>query len=428
MNQTTPSAPQTPQIQVNQEEANLITFTPIVEQQVPPVQSVTGIQERPKQQRSPRKKKNSEWTLNQRQFDHSKTQEISHILPGEQLNVFNGEESVSYLQLPVKKKEENRFCTRCGEMGHGRRYCQVNTWCKFCIRDTHATQACHKYEKFVKDNPIVSSRRNTPVQVQGQRAAVNPQERPQQPLFPHQPVQRYNPTVIPQTAMHNLAPQVEGRESREHSRKSPQNQMEEVRTPMLKQLPHQRSCQDVCMDPHYQKPPQYAEINHHRPSPQPPVEVNEIGHTIQQGVIQRPVQRHTQAAGGPRGLTVPVNTQQTTSVPSLQIKENGGACERDRKQESDPDPNGYVLNCIHESKPLTVNNVGRPVFVNHYYVGEAFIPVTNKKLIKLDECEVLIENSLRNTLSRGMEREFREHSQNSRIKWQLNEAERGQMQ
>ena len=53
LNQTTPSAPQTPQIQVNQEEANLITFTPIVEQQVPPVQGGTGIQEQPKRQRSP---------------------------------------------------------------------------------------------------------------------------------------------------------------------------------------------------------------------------------------------------------------------------------------------------------------------------------------------------------------------------------------
>ena len=97
----------------------MITFTPIVEQQVPPVQGATGIQEQPKRQISPQKKKNSEWTLNQRQFDHSETQEISHILPGEHLNVFNGEESVSYLRLPVKKKEENRFCTRCGEMGHG---------------------------------------------------------------------------------------------------------------------------------------------------------------------------------------------------------------------------------------------------------------------------------------------------------------------
>ena len=194
-------------------------------------------------------------------------------------------------------------------MGHGRRYCQVNTWCKFCITDTHATQACCKYEKFVKDNPIASSRRNTPVQTQGQRATVNPQERPQQPLFPHPAMQCYNPTVIPQIVRHSLTPQEELRESREYSRKSPQNQIKEVRTPMSKPLPHQRSCQDVRMDPHYQKPPQYAEINYHQPPPQTSVEVNEIGPTIQQGVIQRPVQRHTQVAEGPRRPTVPVNAQ-----------------------------------------------------------------------------------------------------------------------
>ena len=282
--------------------------------------------------------------------------------------MFNGEESASYLQLPVRKKEENRFCTRCGEVGHGRRYCQVNTWCKFCITDTHATQACRKYEKFVKDNPIASSRRNTPVQVQGQRTTVNPQERLQQPLFPHPPVKRYNPTVIPQIAMHSLTLQDEERESREHSRKSPQNQMKEVQTLMSKQFPHQRSCQDVRMDPRYQKPPQYAEIKYHRPSSQTPVEVNEIGPTIQQGVIQRPVQRHTQAAGErARGPTVPVNAQQTTSVSSLRTNGNSGTYE---KQESEPDQNGYVFNCIHENRPFTVNDVGRPVFVNHYYAGK----------------------------------------------------------
>ena len=119
LNQNTSSVPQTTQTQVNQEEANLITFSPVVEQQVPALQGATGVQEQPKQQRSPQKKKGSEWTLNQRQFDHSKTEEISHILPGEQLNMFHGEESVSYLQLPVKKKEDNCFCTRCGERGHG---------------------------------------------------------------------------------------------------------------------------------------------------------------------------------------------------------------------------------------------------------------------------------------------------------------------
>ena len=232
------------------------------------------------------------------------------------------------------------------------------------------------------------------------------------------PVQRYNPTVIPQMQMHDLTPQREKRESREHSQNSPQNQMREVQTPMSKQLPQQRSCQDVCMDPRYQEPPQYAEINYHRPSPQRPVEVNEIGPTIQQGVIQRPVQRHTQPTERPRRLTVPVNAQQTTSVHSLQIN--------DRKQESDPEENGYVINCIHENRPFTVNDVGRPVFVNHYYAGEAFIPVTNKKLIKLDECDVSTEISLRNAQPQAMEREFKEHSRNSQIMQQTAEAERKQ--
>ena len=72
------------------------------------------------------------------------------------------------------------------------------------------------------------------------------------------------------------------------------------------------------MDPHYQKPPQYAEINYHRPSPQTAIEVNKMGPTIQQGLIQHPVQRHTQATDGrPRGSTVPVNRQQTLSVTYL---------------------------------------------------------------------------------------------------------------
>ena len=195
---------------------------------------------------------------------------------------------------------------------------------------------------------------------------------------------------------------------------------------MSKQFPHQRSCQDVRMDPRYQKPPQYAEINYHRPSPQTPVEVNKIGPTIQKGVIQRPVRRHTQAVGErTRGPTVPVNAQQTTSVPSLQINRNSGTCE---KQESDPDQNGYVFNCIHENRLFTVNDVGRPVFVNHYYAGEAFIPVTSKKLIKLDECDVSTEISLKNAQPQGMECDSTEHSQNSQIIQQMGKAEREQVQ
>ena len=249
-------------MQVSQKEDDLITFTLFGEQQVPEVQGAEGNHEKPKRQRSPRKKKKSEWTLNQRQFDQNKTQEISHISPKERLNVFNGEEpNVSYLQLPVKRREESRFCTRCSEMGHGKRYCQATTWCKFCTSNTHATQACRKYEKFVRDNPIVSSRRNT--LVQEQKIAVNIQEPIQQPLFPNPPVQCFNTPVIPQIGTNNLAPQVEEHESREHSRKLPPNQTRETKALMSAQRPHQGSCQDVCMDPRYQKPPQYAEIHHH---------------------------------------------------------------------------------------------------------------------------------------------------------------------
>ena len=185
------------------------------------------------------------------------------------------------------------------------------------------------------------------------------------------------------------------------------------------------------MDPRYQKPPQYAEIHHHRPSPQMPIEINEIGPTIQQGMIKRLVQKRMQSTGARLGrLTAPVNTRQTASVLNLQITENGGARERDRlpKQEGDPDQNDYVLNCIHKNRPLTLNDVGRPVFVNHYYVGEAFIPVTSKKLIKLDECDMSIENSLRNAQPQGIEHKYREHPHNLRITQQQNRIERGQAQ
>ena len=415
---------------MNQQEANLITFTPIGEQQVSQVQGAARSQEQPKRQRNPKKKKNSEWTLNQRQFDQNKTQEISHILPGEHLNVFNGEEpSMSYLPLPVKRKEENRFCTRCGEMGHGQRYCQTATWCKFCTSDTHATQACRKYEKFVRDNPIASSRRNTPVQ--GQKIVVNTQESNHGLVFPHPHVQHLNPTVIPQIETNISGPQEQECKFREYSQKSPQNQIKEVRTPMSKQLCHQRSCQDICMDPRYQKPPQYAEIQQHRPEQQTPIEVNEIGPTIQQGVIQHPVQRGTQAAGAQsRRSMPPMNTQQTASLPNVQIAGNEGTRERDRspEQEGEPNHHDYVLNCIHKNRPLTWNDVGRPVFVNHYYVGEAFIPATSKKLIKLDECDVSTETSLINVQQQGAECDFREHSQNSQMEQQQTGIEKGQVQ
>ena len=59
-NQTSSPAPQTPRMGVNEQEANLIAFTLLGEQQAPPVQVAAGSQEQPKRQRSPGRKKKSE--------------------------------------------------------------------------------------------------------------------------------------------------------------------------------------------------------------------------------------------------------------------------------------------------------------------------------------------------------------------------------
>ena len=93
----------------------------------------------------------------------SKPQEISHISPVEQVNVYNTEEpSVSYLQLPIRKTVDSRLCSKCGKPGHWRKNCQVTTWFRFRTSGTHSTQVCRKYTNFAKDDPIVSSRRTTP--------------------------------------------------------------------------------------------------------------------------------------------------------------------------------------------------------------------------------------------------------------------------
>ena len=126
----------------------------------------------------------------------------------------------------------------------------------------------------------------------------------------------------------------------------------------------------------------------------------------------------------------PMNTQQTVSQHNLQITENEEIREKDSlpEQEGEPNRKDYVLNCIHENRPFTLNDVGRPVFVNHYYAGEAFIPLTSKKLIKLDECDVSSENSLRNAQLQGTDCEYREHFKNLWIPQQRNSIERGQAQ
>ena len=189
------------------QEPNLISFTPLQGQQ-----HVTEKKDdKQKKQRSPRRRRSTrnDGQPNQRQVEQN--MEISHISPGGQVNVFNTEEpSISYLQLPTRMAQENnKVCTKCGEMGHWKRYCRNMTWCKFCTSETHATQACRRYANFVRDNPIASSRRMTPVQEQRSSEINRPNvpvgqksqyEMERNQLFPHPPTQHFRPPEIPPVA------------------------------------------------------------------------------------------------------------------------------------------------------------------------------------------------------------------------------------
>ena len=269
------------------QDYNLITFTPPPRQRG--LQGTTERQQEPKKQRTHRKKKHKgDWTLNQRQFDQNKQQEISHISPVDQINILNTEEpSVSYLQLPIRKMTvENRLCSKCGKPGHWKHYCKAATWCRFCMSETHATQACRRYANFVWDNQIASSRRTTPVQ---QDLPRGPQQQgmDKRQLFSQPPTQCFQAPVIPPVERRN--------------------------TQLLsqQQLHVQRSSQDVRMDPCFrQLPPQYSQVQQHRRTESPLIEVNEVGPTIQQCAVPREIQQHT----GVR----PKQIQQTRTVSQNQ--------------------------------------------------------------------------------------------------------------
>ena len=112
-------------------EDYLITFTPLTIN--PQGRGQEHPQQEPKEQRNhQRRVQNGTWRLNQKQFNLSRNQEISHISPVEQVNGFNIEEpSVSYLQLPMGKTADQRVCSECGNPGHWGKYCQSTTWCRF---------------------------------------------------------------------------------------------------------------------------------------------------------------------------------------------------------------------------------------------------------------------------------------------------------
>ena len=129
-------------------------------------------------------------------------------------------------------------------------------------------------------------------------------------------------------------------------------------------------------------------------------------------------------------MTASARPNETTSQPSLSLQnrrqnignftsdpeQNG----RDRLPENERYPNhgDQVINSIRGCKPLPLSEVARPVFVNHYYAGEPLVPVTSRRLIRLDESDISTENLAENPQPQVHNCEFVEHSRDL-LKMQL---------
>ena len=185
----------------------------------------------------------------------------------------------------ISNRDNCDICTQCGETGHVKHFCTASTWCKFCVMGSHSTQAYRKYANLMRDNPMASSRRTTPVQDEMSR-----NEGWQQRGGP--PVERFQPPVVPLVDFRRRQQPVAMPRHTEPERSHHE----------------QKNSQDVLRDPHFQQTHSSHPLRQQLQPP--PIAVNEMGPTIQGGVIQRPVRQEAQ----------PVNPQ---CQPSNQGRENG---------------------------------------------------------------------------------------------------------
>ena len=85
-----------------------------------------------------------------------KEQEVSH--PDSYLQ--GRHNTTTYMNLP--NSIQNKTCGRCGLVGHIKKQCREEVYCKFCRNSSHSIRACRTYANFLRVDPMTSSRKNTP--------------------------------------------------------------------------------------------------------------------------------------------------------------------------------------------------------------------------------------------------------------------------
>ena len=89
----------------------------------------------------------------QQQHDQPRTMQSQENYPRQDDQLQGLHNTTTYMTLP--NSMQNKICGRCGLMGHIKRMCKEEVYCRYCKVYTHAAAACRTY-------PVTSSRKNTP--------------------------------------------------------------------------------------------------------------------------------------------------------------------------------------------------------------------------------------------------------------------------
>ena len=432
------------------QEQNLITFTPtptsssrdrspneaevdVVEPRQP---SATGdeeslTQQTPQPQRTPRTQDRQD-AVGQAQIEVNNIaqegtdeipREIQQLAPPDPTGDSNVNEQTqnqhdsSYLRLPVPQGgAKERICWRCGELGHSKRACNRQVSCTFCQAYSHATKACKKYASFVRNSQGTSNKKTTPVQnyPQGNQHWINQAYPPHvqgKYRFATGNLPRFQPPVVPPLTQ----PPPYGSQN----------------VPKKKQ----KSQQDVRDDPRFNEQPQPTVSNKTQQSTMQnpgtyvkypiPIEtiqnqdnVKPVQQTQTQQVEKSQHQQHTKK--GPKQSTsynvqeelyLQLIQQQQEQLKSLQeqnqmlkqqqwqqqiteLQNNSQMNEKKNVQYRGTQVTNGILRPKKEETSVQnevsqlVNEVDRPVFVNHYYAhlkdSEISLP-TKAKLVYIIE-------------------------------------------
>ena len=127
--------------------------------EIPPVNTQNPIQGKPPTHNTKPAKRQINYdnmTQPQEQQSHS----WGHDSP--YLHLLREKNRAQMEQFSLNGTPEIKICYRCGYEGHIKRYCNNHVYCDYCRTYTHHTSVCRSYQRYTQNQPITSSRRNSP--------------------------------------------------------------------------------------------------------------------------------------------------------------------------------------------------------------------------------------------------------------------------